>query len=111
MLGLQYFLLFAIPRANCNATKNKKWRVLNVEQGLFLPAFADGSDWTGEEAVETEMVVRGSGGAVLFPMKDLALSRHCSATFNIRSPSTATISLSSMENRKHSFQPTYCMLA
>lgn len=76
------------------------------ERGLFLPVLADGrtllcrgSDWTGEEADKTGMEVEESGGAALFPMKDLTLSRHCSASLNIRSPSTATISLSSMENK------------
>lgn len=59
-----------------------------------------GSDWTGEEADETAMEVEESGGAALFPMKDLALSRHCSASLSMRSPSTATISLSSVENKK-----------
>lgn len=36
-----------------------------------------------------------SGGSAFFPINDLALSRHCSASCNIRSTSTATMSRSS----------------
>lgn len=75
----------------------KQLCVLDGKQGLFLPVLAD---CTGGEADETEMEVGGSGGTARFPIKDLARSRHCSASLNIRSPSTAAISLSSMGNRK-----------
>lgn len=37
----------------------------------------------------------GSGGSAFFPINDFARSRHCSASRNMRSTSTASISLSS----------------
>ena len=54
-------------------------------------------DWPGDKQEEAgaEAEAETSGGSALFPINDLARSRHCSASLNIRSPSTATISFSS----------------
>lgn len=54
------------------------------------------SDWPEEEEepCDTELVL--SGDSTLFPINDLARSRHCSASRSIRSSSKATLSLSSV---------------
>lgn len=58
-----------------------------------------GSDWPSEQEEEVGRGAERSGGSVLFPTNDLARSRHCSASLNIRSTSTATISRSSEEKK------------
>lgn len=54
-----------------------------------------GSDWPGEHVEEAGMEAERSEGSALFPINDLARSRHCSASLNIRSTSTTIISVSS----------------
>lgn len=54
-----------------------------------------GSDWPGEQEVDVETEAERSGWSAFFPINDLALSRHCSASRNIRSTSIATMSRSS----------------
>lgn len=55
-----------------------------------------GSGWPDEEEDAGDMAVVLSGGLTLFPINDLARSRHCSASLSIRSTPNDTLSLSSV---------------
>lgn len=55
-----------------------------------------GSGWLNEEGDAGDTAVVLSGGSTLFPINDLARSRHCSASLSIRSTSNDTLSLSSV---------------
>lgn len=54
-----------------------------------------GSDWLDEEDDAGGVEVVLSGGSTVFPINDLARSRHCSASRSIRSTSKDMLSLSS----------------
>lgn len=55
-----------------------------------------GSGWPDEEDDAGDMAVVLSAGSALFPINDLARSRHCSASLSIRSTSKDALSLSSV---------------
>lgn len=59
-----------------------------------------GSGWPDEGEDAGDMAVGLSGGSTLFPINDLARSRHCSASLSIRSTSRDTRSLSSVPGQK-----------
>lgn len=82
------------PGADSNFTKVEgAYSPEPVAVGAGRTSKYKASDWPDEEEepCDTEVVL-----STLFPINDLARSRHCSASSSIRSSSKATLSLSSV---------------